>query len=94
MAVTHFSRHYFINNCFIKDGFLLKNVNKISKKPCHIIQGRHDVICPPVSAYKLSKIWDNSALKLVEDGAHSGFEESMFSEIQKSVNYIIIDTSR
>jgi len=94
IAIAKIEAHYFINNCFIEDGYILKNIKKISKKPCHIIQGRHDVICPPVCAYKLSKIWENSDLKIVENGAHSGFEDSMFSEISKSINHIIIDSLR
>ena len=71
--------------------FILNNVKKISEIPCHIIQGRHDVICPPFNAYILSNKWKNSKLKIVEDGAHSGFEDPMFIEIQKSVNDIFVD---
>ena len=94
LAIAKIEAHYFINNCFIKDGYILKNINKVSKKPCHIIQGRHDIICPPINAYKLSINWLESNLKIVEEGSHSGFEDSMFRQIQKSINHIIIDTSR
>ncbi len=94
LAIARIESHYFVNNCFIKDGFILKNVHKVSKIPCHVIQGRHDIICPPENAYKLSKIWSESSLKMVEEGAHSGFEDCMFKQIQESIDYIIIDTSR
>ena len=93
LAIARIEAHYFVNNCFIRDGFILKNVKKISKIPCHIIQGRHDIICPPINAFKLSKIWIESSLKIVEEGAHSGFEDCMFKQIQQSINHIIIDTS-
>ena len=94
LAIARIEAHYFVNNCFIKDGHILKNIGKISKIPCHIIQGRHDIICPPVNAFKLSRIWLDSSLKIVEEGAHSGFEDCMFKQIQESINYIIIDTFR
>ena len=94
LAISRIEAHYFVNNCFIKDGHILKNIDKISKIPCHIIQGRHDIICPPVNAFKLSRIWLESSLKIVEEGAHSGFEDCMFKQIQESINYIIIDTFR
>ena len=94
LAIAKIEAHYFVNNCFIKEGYILNNVNKISKIPCHIIHGRHDIICPPINAYKLSKIWLESSLKIVEEGAHSGFEDCMFKKIQQSINHIIIDTSR
>ena len=93
LAIARIEAHYFVNNCFIKDGFILKNIHKVCKIPCHIIQGRHDIICPPINAYKLSKIWAESSLKIVEQGAHSGFEDCMFKQIQESINYIVIDTS-
>ena len=73
---------------------VLKNIYKVRNIPCHIIQGRHDIICPPINAYKLSKIWSESILKIVEEGAHSGFEDCMFKQIKESINYIVIDTSR
>ena len=94
LAIARIEAHYFINNCFIRNGFILKNVYKVRKIPCHIIQGRHDIICPPINAYKLSKIWSESILKIVEEGAHSGFEDCMFKQIKESINYIVIDTSR
>ena len=94
LAIARIEAHYFINNCFIRNGFILKNVHKVRKIPCHIIQGRHDIICPPINAYKLSKIWSESILKIVEEGAHSGFEDCMFKQIKESINHIVIDTSR
>ncbi len=91
IAIAKIEAHYFLNECFIEKNFILNNVKKISEIPCHIIQGRHDVICPPFNAYILSNKWKNSKLKIVEDGAHSGFEDPMFIEIQKSVNDIFVD---
>lgn len=92
VAIAKIEAHYFINECFIKKNCILRNVDKISEIPCHIIQGRHDVICPPINAFMLSNNWKASTLKIVEDGAHSGFEDSMFVEIQKSIQDIFIDS--
>ena len=39
-------------------------------------------------------MWEKSSLKIVEEGAHSGFEDCMFKQIKESINYIVIDTSR
>ena len=41
-----------------------KNISKI---PCSVIQGRHDVICPPHNAINLSKKLENCNIKIVED---------------------------
>lgn len=67
--------YYFTNHCFLPADHIEKNVHYIKQIPCYIVQGRHDVICPPSSAYKLQKIWgNNSKLSLVDDAGHSAFE--------------------
>ena len=67
--------HYFVNQCFLPANYILKNVRFIQHLPCYIVQGRHDVICPPISAYNLHKKWGHkSSLTLVDDAGHSAFE--------------------
>jgi proline iminopeptidase len=46
--------YYLNNNCFLPDNYILKNAGKITASAT-IIQGRYDMVCPPVSAYKLSR---------------------------------------
>ena len=67
--------YYFMNDCFLPADYIVKNVQYLKQLPCYIVQGRHDVICPPASAYKLHKIWGHhSKLLLVDDAGHSAFE--------------------
>lgn len=47
--------HYFVNDCFIPEGFILNNIHRVSKVPVSIIQGKYDLVCPPLAAYKLYK---------------------------------------
>ena len=35
---------------------ILKNINTISNIPSYMVQGRYDLICPPINAYNLSRI--------------------------------------
>lgn len=44
--------HYLKNNFFLNPNYLLENAHKI-KVPVYIIQGRYDMVCPPIAAYKL-----------------------------------------
>lgn len=46
--------YYLENNCFIENDYIIKNASKL-KMPITIIQGRYDMICPPISAYTISK---------------------------------------
>lgn len=39
-----------------------------------IVQGRHDIVCPAVSAWDLHRVWPNSTLHLVADAGHAASE--------------------
>ena len=66
----------------------MNNLNKIKHLPSVIIQGRHDVICPPFNAIKLSKLLPKSNLKIIEDAGHSAFEDGVYKEVLNSLNNI------
>ena len=66
--------HYFVNNLFLNENQLLENIKKINHIKGYIIQGRYDVICPPQSAYELSKAWEKSEIKIIEKAGHSSLE--------------------
>ncbi len=74
LAVGRLEAHYFLNGGFFSDGQLLRNVHKISHLPAAIVQGRYDVVCPPMSAYRLHQAWPQATFTLVEDAGHSAFE--------------------
>ena len=64
--------HYFSHNCWLRPGYLLKAAARIPKSiPVIIVQGRYDLVCPPVSAYALSKAVPHSELHLTISG-HAG----------------------
>ena len=39
--------------------------------PGTIVQGRYDVVCPPITAWDLAKHWPRAELQIVEDSGHS-----------------------
>jgi proline iminopeptidase len=46
-----------------------------------IVQGRYDVICPPVSAYRLHQAWAGSQLRVVHDAGHGALEPGIAREL-------------
>ena len=44
---------YLGKNCFLEDNFILKRLSRMPDVPTYIVQGRYDMICPPVTAYRL-----------------------------------------
>jgi proline iminopeptidase len=75
LSMARIEAHYFVNNCFFPPDHILQNIDKIKHLPVDIIQGRHDVICPPITARTLAKTWGSKArLTLVDEAGHSTFE--------------------
>ena len=74
--------HYFQNNCFMEPNHILDNISKISHLPAYIVQGRHDVICPPNSAFQLADAWGkNAKIAFVDDAGHSAFEAGILQQL-------------
>ncbi|MGH6948897.1 MAG: prolyl aminopeptidase [Kiloniellales bacterium] len=74
----HFTHHRF----FMKsDNFILENAGRIAETPCRIVQGRHDPICPTLSAWELHKALPKSDLRIVPDGSHSPMDPGMAAEM-------------
>lgn len=69
--------HYMINGYFLDEGQLLRDAGKLSHIPAVIINGRYDMICPPVTAYRLHKKLPKSKLIIVEEAGHSEGEEGI-----------------
>jgi len=53
--------HYLSQECFLPDSYVLKNAHKITA-PLYIVQGRYDMICPPITAYTVHKAVKGSKL--------------------------------
>jgi proline iminopeptidase len=77
--------YYMANNCFLEDGELLNNADRLKNIPMTIVNGRYDVICPPITAYKLHKKLPKSKLIIVERAGHSAGAEPLRSVLVNAV---------
>jgi proline iminopeptidase len=66
--------HYMRSNQFEPDDALLRGVERIRHIPCAIVQGKYDLLCPPITAVALHTAWPESTLQIIEDAGHSAFE--------------------
>lgn len=73
-AFSMIENYYMANDCFLEDEQLLKNAGIISEVPAIIINGRYDIICPPITAYKLHQRLAQSKLWIIEGAGHSSGE--------------------
>ncbi len=74
LALARIEAHYFINGIFLEDGALLAGLDRIRHLPCVIVQGRYDVVCPPVTADDLARAWPEAEYVVVADAGHSAME--------------------
>lgn len=44
--------HYLSNKLFLPDNYVFKNATKLTM-PVYMVQGRYDMVCPPITAYNL-----------------------------------------
>ncbi len=71
-AFARLENHYFYNGGFLEeDGWILREKARIKHIPATIIQGRYDMICPPVSAWKLAQGWDHYEIRLIPFAGHA-----------------------
>ena len=78
LSMARIEAHYFRHQCFMPDAHILSNIDRIKHLPVHIIQGRHDVICPPFTAQKLALAWGkNARLQMIDEAGHSTFERGI-----------------
>ncbi|MGV7211092.1 prolyl aminopeptidase [Oxalobacteraceae bacterium A2-2] len=77
LGVGRLESHYMAKLGFFEEGQLLRDVGRIAHLPATIVQGRYDVICPPVSAWELHRAWPGSVLHMVPDGGHGAMEHGI-----------------
>jgi proline iminopeptidase len=74
LGVGRLESHYMAHGGFLEPDQLLRDVGRISHLPAVIVQGRYDVICPPLSAYRLHQAWAGSRLRMIPDAGHGALE--------------------
>lgn len=67
--------HYIQHLCFVDgDQMLQAAAQQLQSIPTTIVQGRYDMVCPPQTAWELSKVLPHSTLVMVPDAGHSAME--------------------
>ena len=57
-----------------------------SLSPGIIVQGRHDICTPPVSAWELRKAWPEADLRIVHDAGHSASEPGIIDGLVRATD--------
>lgn len=74
LGLARIEAHYFAHDLFLPEGGLLAGMHRIAHIPADIVQGRYDMVCPPVSAFDLVAAWPSARLTVIPDAGHSALE--------------------
>jgi len=81
LARTRVQLHYLANHCFLRPGELLENLWRIARLPAVIVQGRMDMVCPPLAAVEVAARLPQAELQLVSDGGHSASQPAIATRL-------------
>jgi len=86
-ALARIECHYFVHGSFLRHpDQLLDEVEKIRRIPGVIIQGRYDVVCPPISAWDLHRRWPEAEFHMVPDAGHSAMEPGIIDRLVEATD--------
>jgi proline iminopeptidase len=85
LAIARIEAHYFVNHGFLGEDELIGNLHRIRHLPCTIVQGRYDVVCPPITADALARAWPEAEYVIVPDAGHSVREPGVTRELVAAV---------
>jgi proline iminopeptidase len=86
-AFARIENHYFVNAGFLEeDDWIVKNISALADIPGTIVQGRYDMICPPIAAQRLHDLWPGSRLAIVPRAGHALSEPGITAQLVRVTN--------
>lgn len=73
-AFARMENHFFVHRGWWEEGQLIAGVDAIRHIPTVIVQGRHDVVTPMMTAWDLHRAWPEAELVVVDDAGHAATE--------------------
>ena len=88
-AFARLENHYFRHAGFLEeDGWIRANLHRIRDIPGVIVQGRYDMICPPLSAQLLAADWKAGTLHMVPFAGHALSEPGISEQLVRSLDRV------
>jgi proline iminopeptidase len=84
-ATPFMEAHYFQNDCFMRPGQLLAEAGKLKDIPGIIVQGRYDLLCPPVTSHALGTVWREAEIRFVEGAGHTLYDPGVRDAVMKAI---------
>jgi proline iminopeptidase len=73
--------HFLSRQFFLKPNELADNLWRVKNVPVIIVQGRMDLVCPPITAVAVARGIPGSELRMVANGSHSALQREIAIEL-------------
>ncbi|MFQ3252176.1 MAG: proline iminopeptidase [Loktanella salsilacus] len=94
-AFARLENHYFQHSGWLdSDHQILARTDRLANIPGVIVQGRYDMICPPLSAYTLAQQWPLAKLTFVGRAGHALSEPGISAELVRAMDGFAADKTR
>ncbi|MFN4114495.1 MAG: prolyl aminopeptidase [Sphingomonadaceae bacterium] len=77
---------YFLHDFYLEEAQLLRDAHRLKGIPGIIVQGRHDICCPPTSAWALKQAWPDVDLRIIHDGGHAASEPGILDGLVRATD--------
>jgi proline iminopeptidase len=86
LAFARLENHYFVHNCWMENGQLLRDAGRMKGIPGAIVHGRYDMPCPVKNAYLLHKAWPDASFHIVEGAGHATTEPGILDQLIRATD--------
>lgn len=84
LAMARIECHYFMNDSWLMENQLLRDVPNIRHIPTWIVHGRYDVICPVKNAWDLHEAFPEANLQIIPNAGHAYDEPGILNALIKA----------
>lgn len=81
LAFARLETHYFVHDCWLEPGQLLRDAARLRSIPGTIVHGRYDMPCPARYAWALHQAWPKADFHLVEGAGHAWSEPGIRDQL-------------
>ena len=86
LAFARLENHYFVHQCWLQEGQLLRDAHRLRGIPGAIVHGRYDMPCPARYAYALHKAWPEAEFHLIEGAGHAYSEPGILDRLIRATD--------
>lgn len=86
LAFARLETHYFVHDCWLEPGQLLRDAGRLRAIPGTIVHGRYDMPCPAHYAWALHKAWPEADFHLIEGAGHAYSEPGILDRLIRATD--------